>query len=62
MKKLVRKRKDRVLGGVCAGLAEYFNVDVILVRLVWIGLTLLLGGGILLYIIAWIIIPLEDKE
>ncbi len=62
MKKLVRKRKDRVLGGVCAGLAEYFNVDVILVRLIWIGLTLLLGGGILLYIIAWIIIPLEDKE
>ncbi len=60
MKKLVRKRKDRVLGGVCGGLAEYFNVDVILVRLIWIALALFVGGGILLYIIAWIIIPLED--
>jgi len=60
MKRLVRKKKGRVLGGVCAGLAEYFGVDVVLVRLILIALILAWGGGLLLYLLAWIIIPREE--
>lgn len=60
MKRLVRKRKGRVFGGVCAGLADYFDVDVVLVRLIFIALILAWASGLLIYLLAWIIIPLED--
>lgn len=55
-KKLYRSRKSRMLCGVCGGVAEYFNIDPTIIRLVFIlfGCT---GGGILAYIIAAIIIP-----
>lgn len=55
-KRLYRSRKNRMIAGVCGGLAEYFGIDPIIVRL--IALVLLLGGGgFLLYVIGWIIIP-----
>ncbi|WP_296880119.1 PspC domain-containing protein [Thomasclavelia sp.] len=57
MKKLYRSNQDRMLCGVCGGLAEYFDVDPTLVRLAWAVLTVLGGSGILIYIIAAIIIP-----
>ena len=58
VKRLYRSGKDKVLGGVCGGIAEYLNVDPVIVRLGWILLTLLsMGLGIIGYIIAWIIIP-----
>lgn len=59
-KRLFRSNNQRVFGGVCGGIAEYFNVDVTLVRLIWIIVSIALlhvGGGILIYIIAWIIVP-----
>ncbi len=57
MKRLYRSDTQKMLGGVCGGLAEYFNIDVSLVRLLW-ALTLFFGGaGLLVYLIAWIIIP-----
>jgi phage shock protein C len=57
MKRLYRSDTQKMLGGVCGGLAEYFNIDVTLVRLLW-ALTLFFGGaGLLFYIFAWIIIP-----
>ena len=56
-KRLYRSKKNRVLGGVCAGIGEYFNVDPVLIRLIWVIITLMGGAGILAYIIAWIIIP-----
>ena len=57
-KKLYRSSKSRVIGGVCGGMAEYFNIDPKIVRLVWIILLFIsLGTAILAYIIAWIIIP-----
>lgn len=63
IKRLYRCRHDPVLGGVCAGIAEYFNVDPVLVRLLWVILTLIsMGAGILVYIIAWIIVPEEPKR
>lgn len=60
MKKLVRPRKGRVVAGVCLAFSEYFTIDVVFVRLVWI-LLLLPGGlpGLLPYLICWIVIPSE---
>ena len=48
-----------MIGGVCGGIGEYFNVDPTLIRLVWILFLFAGGAGLLAYIIAWIIIPLE---
>lgn len=56
-KRLYRSGKDKVLGGVCGGIAEYFGVDPVLIRLIWVALILAGGSGVLLYIIAWIVIP-----
>jgi len=57
-KKLVRPKGTRKIAGVCAGLAEYFNMDVTIVRLVFV-LLLLPGGlpGLLPYLICWLVIP-----
>lgn len=57
IKRLYRSGKERVLGGVCGGLGEYFNVDPAIIRLLWVLFALAYGTGILFYIIAWIIIP-----
>lgn len=61
MKKLVRSRNNKVVAGVAAGMAAYFNVDPTVMRVLW-ALTLLPGGipGLLLYIICWVVIPEED--
>jgi phage shock protein PspC (stress-responsive transcriptional regulator) len=56
-KRLYRSGKEKILGGVCGGIAEYFNVDPTLVRLLWVFFILAFGTGLLAYIIAWIIIP-----
>ena len=58
-KRLVRPRADRKIAGVCAGFAEYFDLDVILVRLVWLFVVLVGGTGLLAYVIAWIVMPEE---
>ncbi|HZD31989.1 MAG TPA: PspC domain-containing protein [Candidatus Angelobacter sp.] len=58
--KLMRPAKgspERKIAGVCAGFAEYFDVDVTIVRVVWLIVALFGGGGILAYIIAWIVMP-----
>lgn len=56
-KKLYKSSVNRRLCGVCGGIAEYFDIDPTLVRLVWVIITLMGGAGILAYIIAAIIIP-----
>ena len=55
-KKLYRSRKERMICGVCGGIAEYFNIDPTLIRL-WLVLLACTGSGILAYFIAAIIIP-----
>ncbi|MDQ7798960.1 MAG: PspC domain-containing protein [Candidatus Edwardsbacteria bacterium] len=55
-KRIYRSTRDRMLGGVCGGLGEYFDIDPTIVRLVAVVFALS-GAGILAYIIAWIIIP-----
>ncbi|MFT9077881.1 PspC domain-containing protein [Ethanoligenens sp.] len=56
-KRLYRSRTQRMLAGVCGGIAEYFNVDPTLIRLAWVVFCFIGGSGILAYIIAAIIVP-----
>ena len=60
-KKLYRSESNRMLCDVCAGIAEYFDLDPTLIRLAWALVCFLGGSGILAYIIAAIIIPSESK-
>lgn len=62
VRKLYRSTADRMLGGVCGGLAEYFSIDSTLMRILWVLFTFAGGAGILMYIIALIIIPLNPGE
>jgi phage shock protein C len=57
-KRLRRVMSEKKIAGVCAGFAEYFDMDVTLVRLIWVGLVLLPPApGVIIYIVAWIILP-----
>lgn len=62
VRKLRRSRRQRAICGVCGGVAEYFSVDVTLIRLLWVAFILLEGAGFILYVAAWLIIPEEGKE
>ena len=56
-KRLYKSRTDRMIDGICGGVAEYFGLDPTLVRIAWVLLTLLGGSGIVLYIVAMIVMP-----
>ena len=58
-RKLYRSRSNRQIAGVCGGLAEYFNMDPTLIRVLFIVLAVLGGSGIVLYLAMWIIVPRE---
>lgn len=60
-KKLYKSTKNKMLFGVCGGLAEYFNIDVTICRIIFVLLGLLSGSGIVLYIIAALIMPRRDN-
>jgi len=61
MQRLYRSKNDRILGGVCAGLGEHLDVDPTVIQLIWAVVSVLsIGTGIIIYILAWIIIP-EDE-
>jgi phage shock protein PspC (stress-responsive transcriptional regulator) len=60
-KKLYRSRQNRKIAGVCGGLGEYFTIDPTLVRLAVIFFSLWWGGGLLLYLIAWFVMPEEPE-
>jgi phage shock protein PspC (stress-responsive transcriptional regulator) len=59
MKKLYRIPYRGVIAGVCAGLAEYFNVDVLLVRMIFILALIYFGVGIVPYLILWLVMPIK---
>lgn len=59
IKKLYRSKKDRILFGVCGGLAEYFKVDAIILRVLFVILILIDGIGVILYLILAIVVPEE---
>jgi len=60
--RLYRSVKDKTIGGVCGGLADYFNVDVVLIRVAFVLLLLFGGGGFLAYIVLWIVIPQQPTD
>jgi phage shock protein C len=63
MKRLYRSRKEKMIAGVCGGLAEYFGIDPVIVRI--IALVLLLPGGapgIVPYVILWVLVPLAPSN
>lgn len=61
-KKLYRSRTNYMIAGICGGLGEYFGIDPTVIRLIF-AITLLLGGAsLIVYLIAWIIIPLSPSE
>ena len=61
-KKLYKSNTDKKIAGVCGGIAEYFNIDATLVRLGWVVFSLLGGSGLLAYIIASIVIPVDPDQ
>jgi len=61
-KKLTLSRTDKKIGGVCAGFAEYFDMDPTVMRLIWVMLALFVGWGIIGYLVAWIVMPEAPHE
>lgn len=61
-KRLFRSKTNRQLVGVCGGIAEYFNIDPVVVRLAWVLFTLAGGAGIIGYIIAALIVPEDNND
>ena len=59
-KKRLTRSDDKMIGGVCAGLAEYLDIDPTIVRIVWVLVVLFAGFGILLYVILWLIMPKQQ--
>lgn len=63
-RRLMLSATNSKIAGVCGGLAEYFNVDATIVRLIWVALSVIPGaliGGVLAYVLAWIIIPKAEQ-
>lgn len=62
-KKLYRSKTNKVFAGICGGLAEYFNIDATLLRLVWVLIVVFSGffPGVLVYLIALLIVPLQPE-
>ncbi|MCL5268859.1 MAG: PspC domain-containing protein [Bacteroidetes bacterium] len=61
-RRLYRSRKNRVIAGVAGGLGEYFDIDPVLVRVIFVLATLASGFGVLAYLILWIVVPFEAIE
>jgi len=59
VRRLYRSRENKMLGGVCGGLAQVMNVDPAIIRLAFVGLTFLVGGGVLIYLLLWLVMPEE---
>ena len=59
MKKLYRNKTDSKIAGICSGIADYFEIDPVIIRLIFL-LGFFLGGGLIVYIIGWIIIPIKE--
>lgn len=59
---LRRRSNDRVIGGVAGGLGDYFNIDPLLVRIGFVGLMIFGGAGLVLYVVAWLLVPAEGHD
>ncbi|MQA84128.1 MAG: PspC domain-containing protein [Streptosporangiales bacterium] len=61
-KTLRRSRRDRMVAGVCGGLAEYFSLDANIIRLIVAVLTFFGGAGAFIYVIGWLLLPEEGED
>ncbi len=61
MKRLYRNKKEAKIAGVCTGIAEYFDIDPVIVRLIFL-VSIFWGGGIIAYIVAWVIVPEKNEK
>jgi len=61
-RRLYRSRRNQVVGGVAGGVAEYFDIDPTIVRIAWALLGMAWGTGILVYLICWLVIPLNPVQ
>lgn len=61
-KRLYRSSKERMIGGVCGGLGEYFAVDPTLIRLLFVAAALLGGHGLLIYLVLLVLVPAEPDS
>jgi phage shock protein PspC (stress-responsive transcriptional regulator) len=62
-KTLLRSRKEKMVGGVCGGLADYFELDVSVIRVLWVIATVVsIGMGILVYIVLFFVLPEESEN
>ena len=59
IKRLYRSKSERMIAGVCGGLAEYFNIDSTIIRLLFVAAALFGGPGLILYLVMWILVPEE---
>jgi len=62
IRKLYRSEKDKVIGGVCGGLGEYFSIDPVIIRVIFVLLTIPGGGGLIAYLILYFVIPPAPGE
>jgi phage shock protein C len=60
--RLMLDKRNKKIAGVCAGLARYWNMDVTLLRVLWLVLAICAGTGFLAYLIAWIAIPSDEGQ
>lgn len=61
-KRLMRSSTDKKIAGVCGGLAEYFDLDPMLVRILWLVLLFFAGTGVLAYLVLWILLPVAPAR
>ena len=61
-RKLYRSRNNRQLAGVCGGLAEYFNIDATLIRVLFVAFAVLGGPGLVAYLVLWIVVPEQPVD
>ena len=61
-KKLYKSSKNKIIGGVCGGIAEYFNIDPVIIRLIWIVLAIANSAFLILYLIGLVLIPKKNDE
>lgn len=60
-KRLTRSRKDKMLAGICGGIADYMTIDPTIVRLIFVLAVFLGFAGVLVYLIMWIVVPKEQE-
>jgi phage shock protein PspC (stress-responsive transcriptional regulator) len=60
-KRLYRSRIDKKIAGVCGGMGEYFDIDPLIIRIIFVALAISAGSGILLYLLLWLLVPYPDE-